>query len=62
MSNFTTFQQIRDHSREEAKKALLKNHPVLMGLFNQMDVYMGQLVLRMKDNHLMMIKISISTH
>ena len=49
MSNFTTFQQIRDHSREEAKKALLKNHPVLMGLFNQMDVYMGQLVLRMKD-------------
>ena len=49
MSNFTTFKQIRDNSREEAKEVLLKKHPSLKRLFDQMDVYMGQLVLCMKD-------------
>ena len=45
MSDFTTFRQIRDNSRKKAQDELLKKHPQLTSLFNQM----GQLVMFLND-------------
>lgn len=49
MSDFTTFRQIRDNSRKKVQEELFKKHPQLTSLFNQMDVYMGQLVMFLND-------------